>query len=315
MAVYAAAILVIGGTAFALNQTGALPAFAEYIGGTFAHLGGVQLSAKADRSTLPADGSAQTKITVITNRATSHADAVIESGSGQIDRYPQNPDTEFVYTAGNEAGPVSITVTADNITDTVVLTLVPGTKPKAPSIVAPPDGSTTNDPRLEVAGTGPADSQIVISTNGVQNTTVRTDDQGTFKVTLEHPLGNGPQTILATVVSELGVASATSNLVTITVAADPAKIDANNIRTAPSRIIAGQSFGVFIPTSLNTSRVVVELQDQTFELQNPHGTSVFSSNLPSPAQAGVYFANIVLYDAGNNATRFDKLLRLDVTSP
>ena len=71
---------------------------------------------------------------------------------------------------------------------------------------------------------------------------------------------------------------------------------------------------MFIPVSLNTEKVLLEFEGTTFELSNPHGSSVFSRTLPAPAIAGSYAASVILIDAADQATRFDKLIPVNVVS-
>ena len=311
------AVLIIAlGSVIAIVQTNTnLAALFQQLGESVVRFGGANLTTKIDRSELPADGRTQTVIEVSTYRVNDdNIKAKVVSGSGQIAPHPASPDNRFVYTAGSEAGPVVIAITAGTITDEITLNLIAPGEVKKTTLVAPPDASQTNDPRPEVAGTGPALSKVIITDNGNQNTVTRTNDQGVFKTLLDKPLYNGPHTLTATVVNELDTAIETSNPVNITVQTDPVKIDSDNIRTSPSRLIANSSFGLFIPVSRNTAKVIVELENVKYDLLDTHGSSVFSNILPTPPQAGVYFGNLVLYDTGGNETRFDKLLRLTVFS-
>lgn len=315
IAALGALVLILGGTGYAFSQTNlGFGAFFENIPATFNRWRGLQLSVKVDHPTLPANGLSQTKITVITNQTKAEVDAEITSGEGKLDRHPDDPDHQFVYTASRAPGPVKLTFTSAGMSAEVTINLTESEEPRPPTIVDPPNNSKTNNPKPDVAGTAVPGMRVVITTDGLENVIVRADDQGVFKTTLAKGLGNGQHTISATQLNELNQAGATSNLVTLTIEADPIKVSTEHIRTSPRQIIAGQSFGVFIPVSLNASRVVVELGDQSFELTNPHNSSVFSGVLPSPDAAGVYFANLVVYDAGDNPARFDNLLQFSVVS-
>ncbi|MFA5010005.1 MAG: hypothetical protein WC553_02090 [Patescibacteria group bacterium] len=308
-----AVLLILIGTGIALNQAGfTLAAFAGYVSETVSRLAGANLIVKVDRTTLPADGKATTTIYVTANHEFPIT-AKVTSGGGEVVA-AANSSTDFVYTTSTTVGTVVINITSGSLSEDLELTLVDPIVPANPTIIAPNDGSTTNNPKPEIVGTGPINTKILITTNGSLNTTLQTDDKGNFRGSLDKPLYSGKHTLSTVAQTELGVISQVSNLVTITVETDPVKLDTTHIRTTPTKILASDSFGLFVPVSLNTSRVVAELQGQSFELQNLHKTSIFTGTLPAPDQSGLYTGNLILYDLANSGTRFDRSFTIVVIS-
>jgi len=269
----------------------------------------------AGSAKLPADGKSQTTITAKLINSQVQVTASIIRGDGQIVRGESTGGkTEFTYTAGGQVGKTDILVKAGSLEEAITIELAEAVKPAAPQITNPPDGSEIKDPYPTINGTGPANIKVLITNNGNSNTTTSTNDQGQFKVKLEQPLYSGRHTLTAVAVSDLGVASDLSNLVTITVTTNPITLDVANIRIIPRNILVSESFAVFVPTSLNTTKVLVEIAGQTYELFDYNKSSVFTNTLPAPDQPGVYVGNIVLVDVANNSSRFEKAIRISVTS-
>lgn len=311
-----AVLLILVGSLIAFNQAGfTFAAFAGFINETVSRLAGSDLIVKVDQTVLPADGKSSTLIHATNTNPDMLITAELVSGGGSLKTSATNPgSTTFTYTTGESTGEVSIIINSGSLTQTVKLSLKEAVIPATPVLVAPNDGSTTNNPYPEVSGTGPANTKILITDNGNTNSTTRTDDKGNFRATLEKPLYGGKHTLAAIAQSDLGVLSIVSNLATITVQAEAIKLDFSHIRTSPAKVIAGDTFGLFVPASLNTSRIVVELQGKTFELQDLHKTSIFTGTLPAPDQAGVTIVNLVAYDLAGSPTRFDKAASILVVS-
>lgn len=314
-AVSGAALIILAGSVFALNQAGiGLAAFASAVGETVSRLAGANLTVKIDRTTLPADG----KTTTIIHVTTTNPDLPVTAeliGSGQIHHTgTNNEESQFTYTTGTLPGVVTIDIRSGSLTETVQLTLMEAVAPATPVLVAPTDKTSTSNPIPEVSGTGPANTKILITDNGTTNTTTRTDDKGNFRVTLEKPLYGGQHTLAAIATSDLGVNSMVSNLTTITILVEPVKLDSNHIRVSPNRPIAGESFGLFVPASLNTAKITAEIQGRSYTLTDLHQTSVFTGTLAAPDSAGSYSINLTLFDLAGTATRFDRALNILVTS-
>ncbi len=310
------AVVIISGSIIAAQQAGfSFASLSRDLGRVIGRIGGANLVVTTGSVKLPADGKSQTTITAKLINSQIRVTASIVSGDGQIARSESaDGKTEFTYTAGRQIGKTSILVKAGSLEETVIIELAEAVKPATPQITDPPDGSEVKDPYPTISGTGPADTKILITNNGNSNTTTSTNDQGQFKVKLERSLYNGQHTLTAVAVSDLGVASNPSELVTITVTTNPITLDTANIRIVPQTILAGESFAVFVPTSLNTTKVLVEIIGQTYELFDYNKSSVFTNTLPAPDQPGVYVGNIVLVDAANNSSRFEKIIRISVTS-
>lgn len=310
-------LLILAGSIVALNQIGIGPAvFAGYVSETVSRLAGANLIVKIDRTILPADGQTTTTIQASATNPDLPITAEIISGGGTLVAVTNAPgSTNFTYTTATQPGPVAIEIRSGSLTEPVNLTLREALVPATPVLVAPADKSTTNNPVPEILGTGPANTKILITDNGSINTTTRTDDKGNFKINIEKSLYGGQHTIAAIACSDLGVNSIVSNLATITVQTDPVKLDTVHIRLSPTRPIAGDSFGLFVPVSLNTARVIADFQGRSFELSDLHKTSVFTGTLPAPDQAGAYTINLTLLDIAGTATRFDKAVGILVVSP
>ena len=312
-----ALVIIISGSVLAFTNAGfSLAAFAKDLGTNLGLYGNSTFSIKIDRTTLPANGTTQTNIVVTDHRSKPQPiDANVISGGGQIAKVTQTEAVStFLYTAGSVVGPVEITIGDSHKHQTITLELVEAITPGSPQITSPTEGTATPQLRPDVSGTGPANTKIVISNNGQANTITHTDDQGNFKVRLERPLGSGQQTLSAVAVSDLEISSPPSSLVTIQIQPSPLKVDTANLRISPDRIIAGTSFGIFVPVSLNTEKVLVEFEGTTFELSDSHQSSVFSRTLPAPQNPGSYTASLILVDAADQATRFDNLIQLHIVS-
>lgn len=314
-AVSGAALIIIAGSVFALNQAGiGLAAFAGIVSETVSRLAGANLIVKVDRTTLPADGSASTIIHVTTTNQDLPVTAQVIGGGRITNTSTTASETQFTYTAGTVTGLATIEIHSGSLTETVEINLAEAVTPTAPILTSPTDRATTTNPIPEVSGTGPANTKILITTNGTENTTTQTDGSGNFKVVLAKPLYGGQHTIAAIAISDIGVQSPVSNLITITIETEAVKLDTNHIRVSPNHPVANGSFGLFIPVSLNTSRVTAELQGRTFELTDLHKTSVFTGTLASPEQAGTYSIDLTLFDLAGTATHFDRAYSILVVS-
>nr|AQS30629.1 hypothetical protein [uncultured bacterium]AQS31151.1 hypothetical protein [uncultured bacterium] len=311
-----AVIIIIGGSIWGLNQSGVNGRQMFYRISQFTtRLFGFNLLVKVDRTTLPADGQSQTTITATLIHLRQTVTASIIQGDGQIQRTPttENP-YQFTYTAGTNPGEVIILVKAGALEQTVKITLAVATIPATPIIISPPDGSAIDTPKPELSGTGLPNTKIIITDNGAVNTTTTTDTNGQFRVHLTEPLYNGQHTLSATAVSDLGINSPISNLVTVTVKTEPVKLDTSNIRISPNRAVAGSSFGLFVPASLNTTKVIAEFEGKTYELFDHNQSSIFTGTLLAPNQPGAYSISLVLTDQAGNTSRFDQIVRLTVIS-
>lgn len=309
-------IIIIAGSILAAQQAGfSIAGLSHALGQIISHIGGANLVVTSSATKLPADGQSQMTIEAKLVNTRTRVTAQIISGDGQIAQGDTQDDTTvFVYTAGQQTGQTTILIKAGALEEDVVVELVEPIQPGIPVITNPPDGSETNDPYPLVSGTGPAQNKITITNNGSVNTTTTADDQGHFQVKLERPLYNGKHTLAATATNDLGITSSPSHLITITVTTEPITLDIDHIRVVPDVITAGGSFAVFVPTSLNTNKVLVEIAGGTYELFDYNKSSVFMNTLPAPDQPGAYVGNIILIDIAGNSTRFEKLLRLSVTS-
>ncbi|MDD5606075.1 MAG: Ig-like domain-containing protein [Patescibacteria group bacterium] len=308
-------VVVIAGSVVGLNQAGF--SFAEAVnnlGQAFSRIGGADLVVTVQDHTLPADGKSQTIIYAKTVGSQATITASLLQGSGTIQKATSDnsEQTNFLYTAGSQLGTVEILIQSGSLRQSVTIQLAEATTPAAPAIVSPVDGSTISESYPIISGTGPANTKIIITNNGNQNTIAQTDESGNFSIKLTKPLYNGQHTLAATTMNELKITSPLSNLVTITVKTAPAKLDTKNIRISPSPALAGEAFGVFVPASLNASRVVIEFDSQEFELFDHNESSIFTGTLPAPLESGVYFGNIVLTDEAGNSTRFEEALRVPV---
>ena len=268
---------------------------------------------KTDKTRLAANGLSQTKITAQYPKAIGDITAEVTAGSGTIQKQNQVESAAiFTYTSGTVPGSVEITFKANTITERLYLELHDPTAPTAPQILSPTAGSSTNILKPEIIGTGPANTRIIISNNGQPNTSTTTDSKGAFKVRLERALTDGEQTLTAVSINDLDIGSPNSNSVTISVKTEPLTYDRNNIRVSPSPVVANQSFGIFIPVSLNTEKVQIEFQDTTYELTDFNGSSIYSKTLPAPTNPGSYSANLLLIDAADGVTRFDGAIQITV---
>ncbi|AKM84520.1 TPA: hypothetical protein DHW58_00745 [Patescibacteria group bacterium] len=315
-AIALAVVIVIVGSIVAVAQSGisGRQVFSQ-INQTLTRVLGWNLVVKVDRDTLPADGQSQAVITVTPTRSRQTVTASLIQGDGNIARTPSADQPYiFTYTAGTTTGKTLILIKSGSIEQTVTITLAEATIPATPVLTSPPDGVAIDTPKPEVVGTGLPNIKIIITNNGTVNTTTHTDANGQFRVHLDEPLYNGQHTLSAVAVSDLGISSPVSNLVTITVQTAPVKLDTANIRLVPSRPIAGESFGLFVPSSLNTAKVVAELEGRSFELFDHNDSSIFTGTLPAPEQPGTYSISLTATDLAGNTSRFDRLIRLTVVS-
>lgn len=307
---------VIGGSYFALSGNQIFASVSDKLLNSLDSLTNTNLIIKADRTKLAANGLSQTPIVASHPNPPTPITAKIIAGNGTINKVSEQESlAKFVYTAGTAVGTATVEFTTGNIIESIDIELLPATPPAAPELLSPPTNSSGSQLRPEIIGTGPADTRIAISVNGQINTTTRTDKEGAFRLRLEKALGNGQQNITAVAVNDLDIASPVSNALVLNIQSQPMTYDAEHMRFSPLRIIAGDAFAVFIPASLNTEKVLLEIEGTTYELTDPNGSSVFSRTLPSPDLAGNYSANLILVDPANNQTRFDNAIRFTVYSP
>lgn len=309
-------LIIIIGSTIAVAQTGiSLQSVRDYVSQFAAHLGGSNLYVQLERTQLPADGESQGKIWVTPINTNSPLTANIIRGEGVIKlSESEDDDIIFIYTAGSNPDEVKIMFVAGVLKETVSITLIHSETPSTPIITNPPDNTQINNSRPEVIGTGAKNTKIIITDNGETNTITRTDKHGRFQTHLDNPLYNGQHTLSAIAVNELGVRSPASALITITIKTNPARIDRKNIRTAPTNIIAGGSYGVFVPTSLNAKKVKVEIHGEIYELFDFNETSIFTGTLPAPLEPGVYVGNIIVTDVSGNINRFDSSISVSIIS-
>lgn len=311
-------VVVIAGSIVGLNQAGF--SFAETLGNwgqSISRIGGADLVVTTDDTVLPADGKSQTTIYAEAVGSRAEITASILQGTGTISRVATDSQTKtnFLYTAGPQLGQVEILVQSGGLKQTVIIQLAEAITPSAPAITSPTDGATLSESYPTVSGTSAPDTKVIITNNGSQNTMTQTDASGNFSVKLTQPLYNGQHTLAAIALSPLKVQSPLSNLVTVTVKTTPATLDVRNLRISPNPAIANEVFGVFVPASLNAAKMIVEFNQQIFELFDHNQSTIFTGSLPAPLESGVYFGNIVVTDEAGNVTRFEQVLRVPVQTP
>jgi len=308
-------IIIIGSTVAVAQTDITFQTFRDSISQFVAHLGGSDLIVKVEHTQLPADGRSQSKIWITPINISSPFTANIIQGGGQIELLAsEDDDILFVYTAGSDPGESVVVFAAGVLKQIVKIELIRSETPAVPTITSPPDKTQINNSKPEIVGTGSANTKIIITSNGKANTITRTDEHGRFQTHLDKPLYNGQHTLAAIAVNELGVQSDISNLVTITVKTNPAGIDKTNIRVIPSRAIVGESFAIFVPTSLNAAKVTIEIAGQIYELFDFNKTSVFTAVLPAPIEPGIYIGDIIVVDISGNINRFDQSISVTVIS-
>ncbi|NYG57905.1 hypothetical protein BJ980_000828 [Nocardioides daedukensis] len=103
-----------------------------------------------------------------------------------------NITAEQTDEAGNTSDPAMVTVTVD------------ATAPAAPVIVAPAEGSVTNDSTPTVSGTGEAGAEVEVSIDGTVVGTVTVTPGGTWSLDLTAPLTHGDHVASATQADDQG---------------------------------------------------------------------------------------------------------------
>ncbi|RLC37451.1 hypothetical protein DRH29_01845 [candidate division Kazan bacterium] len=309
-------LIILIGSTVAVAQTGvSLQTLKNSISQLAAHLGGSDLLVQVEHSQLPADGKSQSKIWVTPINTSSPLTANIIRGDGRVELLEHKDNNiQFIYTAGSNPGKSVIVFTSGILRQTTTIELIQSEVPPAPTITSPPDKSQINNSKPEIIGAGAQNTKIIITDNGKHNTITKTDEHGHFQTHLDKPLYNGQHTLAAIAINDLGIESATSNLVTITIKTDPAGIDRANIRIIPARVVAGESFAIFVPASLNAAKVTVEMAGQTYELFDFNKTSVFVATLPAPTEPGIYVGDVIVADVSGNISRFDNTISITVIS-
>ena len=220
-------LIILIGSTVAVAQTGvSLQTLKNSISQLAAHLGGSDLLVQVEHSQLPADGKSQSKIWVTPINTSSPLTANIIRGDGRVELLEHKDNNiQFMYTAGSNPGKSVIVFTSGILRQTTTIELIQSEVPPAPTITSPPDKSQINNSKPEIIGAGAQNTKIIITDNGKHNTITKTDEHGHFQTHLDKPLYNGQHTLAAIAINDLGVESATSNLVTITIKTDPAGID------------------------------------------------------------------------------------------
>lgn len=310
-------VIIIAGSIVGMNQAGfSISETLNNLGQSFVRIGGANLVVTVEDKVMPADNKSQTTIHTETIGSKTSTTASILQGSGtiQASATDKSNGADFIYTAGPQLGKVEILIKSGGLEHTINIQLVEVVTPDSPHITSPSDGTTVSESYPTVTGTGMPNTKIIITNNGNQNTITTTDASGNFSIQLSKPLYNGQHTLVATAINELKITSPLSNLITISVKTLPAKLDTQNIRISPNPVLANKIFGVFVPASLNAKKVIVEFNNQTFELFDYNKSSIFTGSLLAPLESGVYFGNIVLTDIAGNTTRFEQVIKVPVKS-
>jgi Ca2+-binding RTX toxin-like protein len=156
----------------------------------------------------------------------------------------------FMPTAGVNSGTASITVAAGSYIDaagnnggagmTPSLTF-DTLAPAAPIILAPANGSTTNDGRPFITGIAEVGTTVTVIVDGTAVGTTSVDGNGKWSFTVPTPLAGGAHTFRAQTTDAAGNTSAHSSTVNATIdnAAPAVAITSGNWTDDPTPVIAG----------------------------------------------------------------------------
>lgn len=175
------------------------------------------------------------------------------------------------------------------------------TPPLAPAITAPADGDVYTNRQLWVAGTAPKNVLINIRVDDVARASIRSDEQGHFRVQLPEALTDGHYRLTVQAVdSTTGLASPFSNASGVIVDATPPKIDADHVIILPS--IVTDYLDIALPivgeTNQATARVGATVATLTRSGDAFHGVLDVRSLSPSATQVTVTAVD----PAGNSTT-------------
>jgi uncharacterized protein YkwD len=175
------------------------------------------------------------------------------------------------------------------------------TPPLAPAITAPADGDVYTDGQLWIAGTAPKNILVNVLVNDAARVSIRSDEQGNFRVQLPEALTDGRYTLTAQAVdSASGLTSSLSKASGVVVDATPPVIDADHVIFLPS-ILSGQ-LDIALPISGETNLAKVQIGSMETTLirsgDNFHGVIDARQLSPDATQVSVTAVD----PAGNSTT-------------
>lgn len=268
------------------------------------------LEIEYNTSFIPADGYSQLPINIIAknkkDQLISGEDIKITIIEGEINWHVSNTppidvSKQIIITSSTKPQNVILSFSLNGKNKLFNLEIFDPVLPPSPVLNGPKEGAVFSTANPIISGQNPVGTEVEIYVDTILNTTADTDESGLFSLSLETLISNGQHTIYIKAVNKYGVRSAQSNSVHITIKTPDPEIDLNNIRLKPNPVASNEVFYIFIPTSADTQKVSVILEDTQWPLADKYGSSIFSGIVKSPKNPGLYRLSAIITNGGGDS--------------
>jgi len=268
------------------------------------------LEIEYDTSFMPADGHSQLPVNIIAknkkDQLISGEEITITIIEGKIDWHvsnnpPIDVSKQIIITSSEKAGKVIINFSLNGKNKLFNLEIFDPTLPPSPILSGPKENTTFSTSNPIISGQNPVGTTVEIYIDTIFNTASDTDESGLFSLPLEKPISNGQHTIYAIAINKYGIRSKPSNSVHINIKTPDPEIDINNIRIKPNPVASNEVFYIFIPTSADTQKVSVLLEDTQWPLADKYNSSIFSGIIKSPKNPGLYRLSVIITNRGGDS--------------
>lgn len=268
------------------------------------------LEIEYDTSFIPADGQSQLPINII---AKNKKDQLINGEeievtviAGEINWHiskntPADVSKQIIITSSINPTKATINFYLNGKNKLFNLEIFDTTLPPAPILSAPKEGNKFSTSTPIVSGQAPVGTTVEIYIDALLNTVSDTDESGLFSLPLEKPISNGSHNIYVLAINKYDIRSKPSNSVNINIETPDPEIDLSNIRIKPNPIKSDEVFYIFIPTSADTQKVSIILEDNQWELKDKYNSSIFSGTIKSPINPGLYRISAIITNGGGDS--------------
>jgi len=276
------------------------------------------LDIEYDTSFIPADGQSQLPVNIV---AKNKKDQLIDGEEIKINviegeiawhvsnNPPADISKQIIITSSTKPTKATINFSLNGKNKIFNLEIFDTTPPPAPILSAPKENNKFSTAIPIVSGQTPVGTKVEIYVDTDLNTISDTDESGLFSLPLEKPIGNGSHAIYVVAVNKYNIRSNPSNSVNINIETPDPEIDLTNIRIKPNPIKSNEVFYIFIPTSADTQKVSIILEDTKWQLEDKHDSSIFSGTIKSPKKPGLYRLSTIITNASG-----DSILVNNITS-
>ena len=279
------------------------------------------LAIEYNTSFMPADGHSQLPVNVI---AKNKKDQLISGEEiettiieGEVNWHvsnnsPIDVSKQIIITSSNKPQKVIISFSLNGKNKLFNLEIFDPILPPSPILSGPKEGTVFSTATPIISGQNPVGTKVEIYVDTILNTTADTDESGLFSLSLEKPISSGQHTIYVKASNKYEIRSKQSNSVHINIKTPDPEIDLNNLRTNPNPVASNEIFYIFIPTSADTQKVSVILEDTQWPLADKYGSSIFSGIIKSPKNSGLYRLSAIITNGGGDSILANNIVSIVV---